>query len=150
MLAWKMTTGGSLLSMGSSTNDNTNNKREHGGSLTPCSPKEPTATGKFEASTMLSTLPRPQALGQVVHEEDWNWEDIYEALSLYQALDGEPDREVGYAVRLLQRVRIEEKRPLHNSNKKARQNQKNRAPLNVLRHIHGAPRNMPVETLVEL
>lgn len=118
MLARKMSTGGSLLSMGSSTNDNTNNKRKHGGS-----------------STALSTLPRPQALGQVVHEEDWNWEDIYEALSLYQALDGEPDREVGYVVRLLQRERIEETRPLHNSNKKARQSQKNKAPLNVLKHI---------------
>jgi hypothetical protein len=115
-----MSTGGSLLSMGSSTNDNTNNKRKHGGSLTACSPKEPTAVEKFDASIMLSTLPRPQALGQVVHEEDWNWEDIYEALSLYQALDGEPDREVGYVVRLLQRERIEETRPLHNSNKKAR------------------------------
>lgn len=74
--------------------------------------------------SMLSMLPRPQALGEVGHQEDWSWEDIYEALSLYQVLDG-GDKEFGYLIGRLQSQRDEENHQFNNSNKKAAKTQRN-------------------------
>lgn len=104
--------------------------------------------------SMLSMLPRPQALGEVGHEEDWSWEDIYEALSLYQVLDG-GNKEFGYLIGRLQSQRDEEK---HQFKQEGRNVQKRNATNVLVREeqsgvrtrVEGASRNMRIETLIEL
>jgi len=98
-------------------NNNTNKRKRRGSCVELCFPKEPTAMEQT-GDSVLSMLPRPQALGEVGHEEDWSWEDIYEALSLYQVLDG-GNKEFGHLIGRLQSQRDEEKRRLNNSNKEA-------------------------------